>query len=349
MNHGLHWIDFVILVFYAAGMIALGWYYSRRRQTTDEYFSGGGRMNPLLIGVSMYATLFSTISYLTVPGEVLKHGPIVFLMPLASIPFYFCIVGFWIVPKYMQHRATSAYALLETQLGIWARTTGAMMFILLRLMWMSTLIYFGAKAMLVMFGLSNAWLPAVTMATGGIAVFYASIGGLRAVVITDSIQFLLLFCGACIVIGMVTYDDGGIGWIPTRWNESWDEQPFFSLSPTVRASAVSSVLYGICWWVFTAGSDQTAIQRFMATEKRSVRAAFVPRQFHRRRCRDHRLSAGRLRAVSLLPNRCVTTAGGKIDRGGCRRVVSLFHFEPFTDRVVGSGNVRPVRRGHVEH
>ena len=276
MNHGLHWIDFVILVFYAAGMIALGWYYSRRRQTTDEYFSGGGRMNPLLIGVSMYATLFSTISYLTVPGEVLKHGPIVFLMPLASIPFYFCIVGFWIVPKYMQHRATSAYALLETQLGIWARTTGAMMFILLRLMWMSTLIYFGAKAMLVMFGLSNAWLPAVTMATGGIAVFYASIGGLRAVVITDSIQFLLLFCGACIVIGMVTYDDGGIGWIPTRWNESWDEQPFFSLSPTVRASAVSSVLYGICWWVFTAGSDQTAIQRFMATENvASARRSFL--------------------------------------------------------------------------
>lgn len=276
MNHGLHWIDFAILALYAAGMIALGSYYGRRQQTEDEYFSGGGRMNPLLIGISMFATLFSTISYLTVPGEVLKHGPIVFLMALVAIPFYFYIVGFWIVPAYMQHRATSAYALLETQLGLAARTAGAMMFILLRLMWMSTLIYFASKAMLVMLDFSDSWLPVVTLVTGSIAIFYASIGGLKAVVITDSIQFTLLFCGALLVIAMVTYHTGGLDWVPTTWNESWDEQPLFSLSPTVRASAVSSVLYGICWWVFTAGGDQTAIQRFMATEdEAAARRSFL--------------------------------------------------------------------------
>ncbi len=266
MEHGLHWIDFVILALYAGVVIALGWYYGRQQKSTDEYFTGGGRMSPLLIGVSMFATLFSTISYLTVPGEVLNHGPIVSLMNVVAIPFYYFIVGYWIAPKYMQHRAASAYALLETQLGLGARTTGAAMFILLRLMWMSTLIYFASKAMLTMLELGNSWLPVITLATGSIAMFYASIGGLRAVVVTDAIQFLLLFCGALLVIGMVTYDAGGLGWLPTRWNNSWDEQPLFSFDPRVRVTAAGSVLYAVCWWVFTAGGDQTAIQRFMATK-----------------------------------------------------------------------------------
>jgi len=266
MNHGLHWIDFVILALYAAAMIALGWYYGRRQQSMDEYFTGGGRMNPLLIGVSLFATLFSTISYLAMPGEVLNHGPIVPLMQLLAIPFYYYIVGHLMAPMYMKHRATSAYALLESQLGLGARTTGAVMFVMLRLMWMSTLIFLASKAMLVMLGLDDQWLPVVTLATGSIAIFYASMGGLRAVVITDSIQFMLLFCGALMVIGMVTYDVGGLTWLPTRWNESWDEQPLFDIDPTVRVTVVGSVFYGVLWWVCTAGGDQTAIQRFMATK-----------------------------------------------------------------------------------
>ena len=266
MHDGLHWIDFVILAIYAASMLALGWYYGRRQRDTREYFTGGGRMNPVLIGVSMFATLFSTISYLTSPGEVLNHGPIVSLMGLPAIPIYYVIVGYWLAPVYMKHRATSAYALLESQLGIRARTAGALTFVLLRLMWMSTLIYFAALAIMVMLGLKHDWLPAVALATGVIAVSYSSMGGLRAVVITDTIQFSLLFGGALLVIGMVTYDTGGLGWIPTEWNEAWDDQKLFSFDPRERVTVFGSVVYSVLWWVCTAGGDQTAIQRFMATE-----------------------------------------------------------------------------------
>lgn len=223
-------------------------------------------MSPLLIGVSMFATLFSTISYLSTPGEVLNHGPIVPLVGLLAIPFYYVIVSYLMAPIYMKHRATSAYMLLETQLGLAARTTGAVMFILLRLMWMSTLIYFASKAMLVMLGIGDQWLPVVTLTTGCIAIFYASLGGLRAVVVTDSIQFTLLFGGALLVIATVTFDMGGFGWLPTEWNESWDEQPLFDINPAVRVTMVGSILYSVLWWVFTAGGDQTAIQRFWSTK-----------------------------------------------------------------------------------
>ena len=57
------WIDWLILVAYAAATIGLGWYFSRKQRTTKEYFTGTGRMNPILIGVSLFATLLSTTSY----------------------------------------------------------------------------------------------------------------------------------------------------------------------------------------------------------------------------------------------------------------------------------------------
>ncbi|MCP3690605.1 MAG: hypothetical protein GY917_00310, partial [Planctomycetaceae bacterium] len=48
---GLHWLDWCVIVLYAAGTIALGVYFSQRQKSSDEYFTGGGNMNPLLIGV----------------------------------------------------------------------------------------------------------------------------------------------------------------------------------------------------------------------------------------------------------------------------------------------------------
>jgi SSS family solute:Na+ symporter len=270
MNSGLHWIDGLILAVYAGSMVYLGWWHSRGQKTTDEYFVGNRAMNPLLIGISLFATLFSTISYLTSPGEVLRHGPVVPLIGILTIPFYYYLVGHLMAPVYMRHRGTSAYALLETQLGLSARLMGASMFVLLRLMWMSVMIYMACKALLVMLSWDDSWLPFVALATGGIAIFYASLGGLRAVVITDTFQFTLLFGGAWLVIAMVSWEVGGVGWFPSSWNPSWDTQPIFSFNFTERVTVFGSVLNGILWWVCTAGGDQTAIQRFMATGNASA-------------------------------------------------------------------------------
>lgn len=276
MTSGLHWIDGLILAAYASSMVYLGWWYSRGQKTTDEYFVGNRAMNPVLIGISLFATLFSTISYLTSPGEVLRHGPVVPLIGILTIPFYYYLVGHLMAPVYMRHRGTSAYALLETQLGLTARLMGASMFVLLRLIWMSVLIYMACKALLVMLAWDDSWLPFVALATGGIAIFYASLGGLRAVVITDTFQFSLLFGGAWLVIGMVSWEVGGFDWFPRKWNPSWDTQPLYAFNFTERVTVFGSVLNGILWWVCTAGGDQTAIQRFMATGNAlSARRSFL--------------------------------------------------------------------------
>jgi SSS family solute:Na+ symporter len=277
---GLQTLDWVLIALYALSTIGLGLYFSRRQKSMQEYFTGGGNMNPILIGVSLFATLLSTISYLSVPGEAAGKGP-VNLIAMLGLPVVFCVVGFLMLPIYMKTRVTSAYELLEEKLGVGLRLLGATMFLALRLVWMTLLVYLASEAMTVMMGLDPKWIPVVAAVTGVVAVIYTSLGGLQAVVITDLLQTVLLFAGAVLVVLTVTIDFGGFGWFPTAWHANWDSQPMLpiedgAVSFKLRISGLGALLSSTIWYIATLGGDQTTVQRFMATsDARAARKALA--------------------------------------------------------------------------
>lgn len=263
---GLRPIDWVIIVGYAVSTVFLGWWVSRKQENTSEYFVGSGKMNPLLIGVSLFATLLSTISYMGYPGEALGKGP-VYLTNLLAYPFVFLIVGFGILPIYMKLKVTSAYELLENKLGLSIRLLGASLFLILRLFWMSLLVYLTSKALAIMIGLDEKYIPWIVVCTSAFAIAYTSLGGLRAVVITDLMQTILLYGGALLVIGTITVKMGGFSWFPTHWQTGfWDTQPIFPKDLSTRVTVIGSILSVLVWHSSTAGGDQVSIQRFMATQ-----------------------------------------------------------------------------------
>jgi len=272
---GLQPLDWVIIAIYALSTIGLGAYFSSRQQTTEEYFVGGRNLPPILVGVSLFATLLSTISYLSMPGEALGKGPVT-MVGMLALPLVFAVVSYGLLPVYMRQRVTSAYELLEERLGVGIRLLGATLFLLLRVVWMTLLVYLAAKALTVMMGVHPRWIPVIVLVTGMVSVIYTSLGGLRAVVVTDFLQTVLLFGGALLVIGTVTWDFGGFGWFPTQWQPNWDTQPFFSLDPKTRVTVVGTILSIVAWYVATSGGDQTSVQRFMATRDASAaRRAFA--------------------------------------------------------------------------
>lgn len=265
-SKGLHVFDWVIVFFYAFSTLFLGWWFARKQKDPNEFFVGSGAMNPLLIGVSLFATLLSTISYMAFPGETIGKGP-VYITNLLAYPFVFLVVGFILMPVYMRHKVTSAYELLEIKLGLSIRLLGASLFLVLRLFWMSLLVYLTAKALAIMIGLDERYIPVIVIITSAFAITYTSLGGLRAVVITDLMQTLLLYGGALLVIGTITVKMGGFGWFPTEWQtDIWDKQPVFSLDPSTRVTVFGSILSIFVWHCCTAGGDQVSIQRFMATK-----------------------------------------------------------------------------------
>ncbi len=261
----MHVLDWIVLSCYAAGMLATGWYYSRRTATTDDFLLGGRNMSPWMVGVSLFATLLSTLTYLAIPGEMIKYGPMV-LSQIIAVPFVILAVGWLLIPIIMRQRVTSAYEILETRFGLGVRMMGSCFFVTLRLFWMSLVIYATASAVLVpVLRLDPSQAPWVCAVLGLVTVAYTSMGGLRAVVLTDVVQVFILFGGAGLVLALVAIDLGGVGsWWPSEWPSHW-QRPVFWVQPDVRFTFAGGFLAFFTWFVCTAGSDQMAIQRYLAT------------------------------------------------------------------------------------
>jgi SSS family solute:Na+ symporter len=259
-------VDWFIVFVYATSTVCLGWYLGRRQKSTSEYFIGSGRMSPVLIGISLFATLLSTISYLALPGETLGKGP-VYLTNYLVYPLVYLVLGGIILPVYMRQRVTSAYEMLEARLGLSIRLLGVGMFLLLRLVWMALLVYLTAQAIAIMIGVGDRWVPLIVGVAGGFSIAYTALGGLRAVVVTDLMQTVLLYGGALLVLATITVKMGGFGWFPTQWQgQIWDAQPIFSLDPSTRVTVVGSMVSVFLWLVCTSAGDQVSVQRFMATK-----------------------------------------------------------------------------------
>lgn len=263
--HPIQAIDWLVIACYAVGMLLVGWYSARRVKTADDYMLGNRSMRPWAVGLSLFATLLSTISYLSMPGEIIRHGPM-FLSSLAAYPFVIWVVGWFLIPHFMRLPVTSAYEILERRLGLGVRMLGSVLFLSLRLLWMAVIIHATTRHVLVpLLGLDESATPWVSLALGIIPVIYTSMGGLRAVVITDVIQTAILFGGAILSMAFITAEFGGVsGWWPTAWDPHW-QRPSLGHDPTARMSFLGAALATFTWFVCTAGSDQMAIQRYLAT------------------------------------------------------------------------------------
>lgn len=262
---GMTLLDWSVIAAYALGMLAVGWYYARRTRTTDDYLLGGRAMSPWKVGLSLFATLLSTLTYLALPGEMIKYGPMV-LSQLVSMPFIALVVGWLLIPFIMRLRVTSAYEILETRFDLSVRLVGSCIFLTLRLFWMSLVIFATSDTVLIpILGLDQSAVPWICIALGLVTVVYTSVGGLRAVVLTDVLQSLIMFGGAILALVVISVDLGGVGkWWPTEWPAHW-QPPVFWYSPDVRFTFVGGFLSMFTWYICTAGSDQMAIQRYLAT------------------------------------------------------------------------------------
>ena len=262
---GLALVDWVIFLTYVSTIIFFGWLIGRKQTDSSQFFIANSKVSPLLIGASLFATLLSTISYLSLPGETINKGPM-HLTRLFAYPLIFFVVGYLLLPKLMAVRSISIYERVEERLGLRMRLFSATMFILLRIFWMCLLINLTSNALFVMVGLSPAYLPFLIVIITVVALIYTSLGGIRAVMITDLIQTILLLVGGLAVLVLVSIRVDGFSWFPTHWqSQLWDEQPLFSLDLSTRVTFVGTVLTTFVWYVATQIGDQVSVQRFMAS------------------------------------------------------------------------------------
>src|SRR6478736_4353832 len=101
-SHQFGAVDGSIVVLCAFVLLGIGYYFSRRQRTTEDYFVAGRNQHPILVGVSLFAALFTLVAYIGVPGEVVQNGPVLVLASVAVLPFSYFILGRFLIPAFMK-------------------------------------------------------------------------------------------------------------------------------------------------------------------------------------------------------------------------------------------------------
>lgn len=281
-------IDFVVVGLYFAALIAIGIITSRRQTSEEMYFLGGRRTPWLLAGISVIASLLSTVTFVSLPGEMVRYGVGLFYSVL-SLVIVVPVVNGIIIPALKRLPVTSVYDCFERRFGLSTRLMTAGVFVLMRLIWIGLIIYMAAFAIAEMTN-ANAtllsdvsatneaakmalareqanWLATMIIVVGLITTFYATLGGIKAVILADCLQFTLLVGGALYVPLRVAYRTG-VG--PAAWWHVFAQTgrqsvPLFSLDPNVRISIVMIIVMALVWHICTHGADQVAAQRYLST------------------------------------------------------------------------------------
>ena len=284
---GLQLLDYLVIVVYLGGVLAAGAYFSREQEEQEDYFVAGRRLPWLAVGLSIVATMLSTVSYLATPGEVIQHGVALSIGWLA-LPLAFFVVNFLWVPFFMRLGVTSIYEYLDDRFGLAARLTAVALFVLiLRLLWMASIVLTGSEAvaqithesMMRIFGLNwspDQWLLVVLFSIGLFATLYTMLGGIKAVIWTDVVQFAALFGGVVLTLFFVAWKTGTgpVDWWATATsNQAGGHEfpPLASWDITTRNTVLFTVLNATFWYVCTFIGDQVAVQRYLTTP--SVKAA----------------------------------------------------------------------------
>src|SRR5262245_27782746 len=211
----LAWQDYAVVLAYVGLLVAMGWYFARRQRSNDEYFLASRSVPWFAVGVSIIATLMSSLTYLSEPGEVWQSGVTTLLGKVAAILTEMVFVLVFFIPFLMRFRFTSAYEYLSIRFGPRTRWWGVGLFVCLVVSWMGFAVLAMARAVS---GVTGVPLDVVIATVGLIGTVYTVAGGLRAVIWKEVLQVGLMIAGCFVCMGYVTWASDG-AWLPD-WVEA---------------------------------------------------------------------------------------------------------------------------------
>ena len=204
-----HWLNWLVIAIYFGAMMYVGYFFSKRNKSTDDYFRAGGRVPAWVSSCSIYATGFSSISFIAVPASVYAKGWIMGLAPL-GIMITMVAVALIFMPFYRRIKARTAYEYLEHRFHKSFRFIGSISFVLFHLIRIAVVLYLPTLALVV--ALPDVNSIVLTIIVSILCVVYTTEGGIEAVLWSDAIQAIILVAGSLTVIYMgFSAIPGGIG------------------------------------------------------------------------------------------------------------------------------------------
>ena len=264
---GITGLDYTIFFLFVVGVVAFGCsFYFRSSKGAAAFTKAEGKLPSWVVGMSIFATFVSSISFLGLPGQAYagNWNPFVFSL---SIPFATWLAAKIFIPLYRQVNSVSAYHYLELKFGYWARCYVAVCYLLTQLARTGSILLLLALPLNTMFG----WdVETIIIWTGVLTLLYSLMGGIAAVMWTDAIQGIILILGAvaCALLLTFSMPEG-----PSQLFSIAAAHGKFSLG-SFGASLVEPtfwlvMIYGLFTNMQNYGIDQNYVQRYMTAKSTS--------------------------------------------------------------------------------
>lgn len=261
--------DILVFLIFTLGTVVFGSSFSGKNKTASDFTKAGGNMPGFIVGMSIFATYVSSISFLALPGNAFAGNWNSFVFSL-SIPLASIIAARFFVPFYRGIESVSAYSFFETRFGYWARAYAAVCYLLTQVARVGSVLFLLALPLHTMLGWSVSFIIIVTSLS---VTMYSVLGGIRAVMWTDAIQGIILIVGAltCVLVLLFSLPGG-----PQQLISIGLEHEKFSLGsfgPELSKSTFWVMLfYGIFINLQNYGIDQNYVQRYKsARDDKSAR------------------------------------------------------------------------------
>ncbi len=270
--NGVQTLDYICIFGYLVLVVGIGVYLSRNQDTSD-YFVARRKIPWILVSISIIASLFSAISFISTPGEAIKNG-LSYSVMLLIVPIALLFVTYTMLQHFYSLRSFSAYEYLEQRFNLLARCIGAGVFLISRSIYLGVVLYASAKAFSPVFGLE---LESIILLVGSVAIVYTCLGGMKAVIWSDVLQFAIIMLGVittcCLLARDVPGGFAGIFNYAFEHERGWtalSDPAFYQFRPfSVEFFRTRLNLWVIILSVMVAivgqfGTDQMALQRTFA-------------------------------------------------------------------------------------
>ena len=266
-------LDWVVLLIYAGVVIAFGFLAGKKDSTTEDYFLGGRKMPWFSVMISIYATSLSALTFIGVPGAAFE-GDFVYLQLAIGDLAGRVLVSTLLLTAYYKSQVTTIYEFLGKRFGPRSRDAGTGFFMLTRLLASGVRLAGCAIALSVVFDIP---LNSAIILIAVVAFIYTTLGGIKAVIWTDTLQFFLLLGGAIVTLFFIwSALPGGFSEFFQIGSEfgkfkifhvsATPSHPEFFLNLNNPNALAAGLLFG-CFTTFAVlGTDQDLVQRMLTCD-----------------------------------------------------------------------------------
>lgn len=271
-----HWLNWVVIALYFLGILMLGFYFSKKQVSTEDYFTASGRVPSWVTACSIYATALSSISFIAIPASVYGKGWLLGMAPLGII-----LMVIWsaivFVPFFRRVNVVTAYEYLGKRFDNKFRLIGSLSFVLFHVIRMAVVLYLPTLALMQALPNLNPYILTAIVAI--LCVAYTSMGGIEAVLWSDAIQTIVLLSGAFLIIlfGFSAAPEGvGQGFKLLADDGKIISDTFFSLD-FMKTSIWTILIGGFVNSIYSYVGSQDIVQRYSTTknEEEAKKSLFI--------------------------------------------------------------------------